>query len=253
MSVYVFLSYKDEDDGYHGFLGSLEAEEYTILNRLSERCTSPGILSTDELMTLSDIKDLLAKTQIKLYEVEKELTEEASQKLEKVRNSLGMTLESFDAYREEAPQLDLLLSFCIIDAGYSEIGETGEYESKNFIVLNPEEGVIPGLDELIQSGDITHIAVSYELMSFIDEWIDLDGRRILSEAQIAEDEVGWEIKRDSIGTEFEWWRHNIAYDDCEYDFTAMLFRAIRNNVLKSKRTGDAVLSSEEWSKRIEVL
>ena len=249
MSVYVLIGYKDEDDEYYGFLGSLEAEEYTILNRLSERCTSSGILSTDELKALSDVKDLLAKTQIKLYDVEKELTEEVNQKLENVRNSLGTALESFDIYREEAPQLDLLLSFCIIDAGYSEIGESGEYESENFEYVNTADEEVILFKEGIESGAVKHIALSEELLEVIGDWSEFDKRRVINEAQTSE------LDENAMETEIEWWRDNMAYfeDITSFNLTTILFRAIRNNVLKCKRTGDSVLSSVDWQKKIELL
>ena len=63
-------------------LGFLEATEYRLLKKLAEKCTYPGILSVDELKALSDVKDLLARAQIRLYEVEKELSEAGKQKLE---------------------------------------------------------------------------------------------------------------------------------------------------------------------------
>lgn len=244
MSVQVFIGYKDEDNEYHGFLGTLEAEEYTLLKRLSERCTSPGILPIGELKALSDIKDGLVRAWIKLYETSKELPETEKQGLEKVEKALGQAIEAFDAYREKAPQLDLLLSFCTIDAEYSE-----NEESENFEYIHTPDEEVPLLKESIEYGAIEHITVSAELVNAIYEWIELDGRRLLHLASMMEDD------KEAMKTEIEWWKDNIWYfeEEPDYDLTTMLFRALRNNEMKCIRTGKLVLSSVDWVKRIEVL
>lgn len=245
----VLIGYQDEDDNYHGFFGSLEAEEYRLLKRLSKRCTRPGILSIDELKALSDAKDLLAKAQIQLYDYEKQLLSEVSKKkLERLSKVLGMALESFDVYRKDAPQLDFLLSFCIIDMNSSEINEETGEKSENFQLVNEE--AVPGLKEPIEDGAFKYIAVPRDFVDAFWGWDELDGRRLLNEASSAmgDDE-------DIMQTEIEWWRDNIDYfeDESGLDLTTMLFRAMRNNVLKSKRTGEPVLAARDWSKRIEVL
>lgn len=249
MPMAVLIGYQDEDGDYHGFLGSLEAEEYRLLKRLSKRCTRPGILSIDELKALSDAKDLLAKAQIQLYDYEKQLLSEVSKKkLERLSKVLGMALESFDVYRKDAPQLDFLLSFCIIDMNSSEINEETGEKSENFQLVNEE--AVPGLKEPIEDGAFKYIAVPRDFVDAFREWDELDGRRLLNEASSAmgDDE-------DIMQTEIEWWRDNIDYfeDESGLDLTTMLFRAMRNNVLKSKRTGEPVLAARDWSKRIEVL
>ena len=53
MSAYALSGYKDEDDEYHGFLGCLEIEEYSLLKKLTEKCTYPDLLSVDKLKTLA--------------------------------------------------------------------------------------------------------------------------------------------------------------------------------------------------------
>ena len=156
-----------------------------------------------------------------------------------------------DVFRDEAPQLDFILSFCIIDAEYCEYSDENEYESKNFHYVNPDT---PGILESFEAGLIEYIAVSYGLVGSILEWIEFDGRRIFSGAQLSDTEAEWKLEGGAIDVEIDWWRDNIAYfEDCGYDFTTMLFRAIRNNILKSKRRGESILSSEDWSKRIEIL
>jgi len=247
----VLIGYTDENDEYYGFLGSLKVPEYVLLKKLSEKCKSSSILSIDELETLSDIKNLIAKTQIKLFDYEKDLSNSRKRKLEKVNQAIGNLLKSFDVFRDEAPQLDFILSFCIIDAEYCEYSDENEYESKNFHYVNPDT---PGIWESFEAGLIEYMAVSHELFGAIYEWIELDGRRIFDEAQNADTEAEWKRERGAIDVEIDWWRDNIAYfEDCEYEFTTMLFRAIRNNILKSKRRGESVLSERDWSKRIEIL
>lgn len=251
MPVAVLIGYKDDEGDYHGFLGTLKVKEYKLLRELAERSSSPSKLSVDELKTLSDAKDLLARAQIKLYEFEKELSETGKQKLEKVNKVLGKTLESFDVYHQDAPQLDFLLSFCLIDAQYSELEEkSSEYESKNFQYVEEGSNGSLLLEESIDEGIIKHIAIPEDLVSTISEWIDLDGRRLANEASMSEDDEG--VRE----TEIEWWRDNMGffeYETEDSDLTMMLFRALRNNVLKCERTGKPVLSSEDWPKRMELL
>lgn len=246
----MLIGYKDENDEYHGFLGSVKKEEYRLLNRLSKNCTSPDILSIDELKGLSDIKDLLARAQIRLYESEKELSEDKKQKLDTVKKALGEALESFDVYRKDAAQLDILLSFCVVDAQYSELNEkSGEYESKNFQDVDTSEEDVPLLYESIEADYVKHIAISEDFVGVISDWIMLDGGRILNEAVISEDD------EEALESEIEWWSDNIdVFEDAtSFNLTTMLFRALRNNVLKSERTGELVLSHKDWSERIEVL
>lgn len=243
------MGYQDEGGEYHGFEGSVDEAEYRLLRRLARRCVSPSILSIDELKALSDAKDLIAKAQIQLYDSERQLLSEASKKkLEKLSKVLGMALESFDIYRKDAPQLDFLLSFCIIDMNSSEINqETGE-KSENFQYVG--EDVVPGLKEPIESGAFKYIAVSKDFVDAIWEWDELDGRRLLDEASLATGD-----DEEVMETEIEWWRDNMGYfeDEPGLNLTTMLFRAVRNNVLKSKRTGKPVLAAGDWPRRIEVL
>lgn len=253
MSVDVFIGYKDENDEPHGFYGILEKKEYGLLKSISEKFNSPGILSTDELQALSDVKDILAKAQIKLYDIGRDLSESNKQKMEKISKVLGETLESFDVYRQDAPQLDFLLSFCIIDSHYVELDEdTDNYESNNLLYVSPDfiddDELITTIFESNVLSDASQLIVSEDMMNVISEWIDLDGRRYLIEASMTEDD------EYLIEEEIEWWRDNMSWFEYIHDFdlTLMLYRALRNNVLKSMRTGKLVLSHKDWSKRIEI-
>lgn len=336
MILKVFIGYKDEDEKYHGFLGLLEAKEYELLKTLAERFSSLDILSTDELKALSDIKNDLAEAQIKLHELEEEYFN--NNKFKKISDALGKVIESFDTYREDAPHLDFILSFCIIDASESDFED--DYQSGKFWKVYEDdaeeiemerptkekkadkeewinylasvravpvwtekyqpfpvsfrrlqqEGIegdhlegfgkktrrrvaeilcieskedcekvrreimekfqeLTPLNEKIEKDEVKHIDVSEELADVIYEWTELlDGRRILTEATMSEDNV------DAMEAEIEWWRDNMAYYDdiTEYNLTTMFFRAVRNNVLKCKRSGSRVLSSVNWSEKIEI-
>jgi len=241
MSVSVFIGYKDENNGYEGFVGAVTDEEYELLKRLSERCNDPGLLSIEELKAISDIKDSIVKAWMKIHETSKELESE-NQVLDTVERALGQAIEAFDAYNVKAPQLAFLLVFCIIDAKYFQ-----RDEGFDAISFDYEEAFI--LELPIEDGAIKHIAMSEELTWAVEEWIDLDGRRLMDEAFFSEDD------EDAMESEFEWWKENIRYFEelVEYDLTTMLFRALRNNEMKCIRTGKQVLSSIEWVKRIEIL
>lgn len=342
MSVKVLIGYKDAEDEYHGYLGNLDISEYRLLKKLSEECASPNVLSIDKLKLLSDAKDLIAKTRINLYEIEKEFSETEKQRLKKVNQSLGEALASFDIYRKDAPQLDFLFSFCGIDV--SESDSDSDYASGKFWevpedeeelevkrptkgkkanrdewikylvsdkiipvwnesfqpfpvyfrrLIKPEEGgvhlegfgkktrkrvaeilgietkedcervreEIHSLDESIAVSDIKHIAVSEDFVNTIYDWIECGGRRQMDEQMMSESEIGWVAKYDidlediSVATEIEWWRDNIDYIEyaTKYNLTTMLFRALRNNILKCERTGKTILSSKDWLKRMEIL
>jgi hypothetical protein len=248
MPVEVLIGYRD-DGGYHGYFGTLKVREYELLRRLAERASGPGNLSEDELKALSDVKDLIIKAQIRLHEIPSSSKERLYKYIE-VREALGRSSDSFNTFDDEAAQLRFLLSFCILDAQYLEWNdETDNYESENFEYVDQAEEEVPLLDESIEVGAIKHIAVSEGIVSTIYEWIALDGRRLLNEASMAEDD------EDMMETEIKWWRDNISYfeEEPDYDLTTMLFRALRNNELKCRRTGKPVLSSRNWSRRIEIL
>lgn len=344
MSVNVLIGYKDSESEYHGFQGFLEITEYKLLKRLAEKCAHSDILSIDELVDLSDVKDLLARAQIRLYEFEKGFSEAKKQKLESITNALGAILGSFDVYRKDAPQLDFLLSFCWIDASGSDSED--DYASGKFWAVNEDEeeyfedigvekptkgkkarrdewinylasvkaipvwdesfqpfqvdfrrlttpengGVhlegfgkktrrrvaeilgieakedcervqgeieesfpVSSFDESIAVGDIKHIAVSEDLVFVIVDWIELDGRRLICDASTSELEI--ELGGGVEESDFEWWRDKMTFSDAsaETNLTRILFKALRNNMLKCVRTGKLVLSSNDWSKRMELL
>lgn len=247
MSVEVLIGYQDEDDEYHGYLGALKRSEYGLLKKLSEKCTSQNVLSIDKLKLLSDAKDHIAKARTELYEIEKEFSKTEKQRLKEVKQLLGEALASFDTNNKDAPQLEFLLSFCIIDAFYSEESEeSGEYESKNFHYMDTED---PLLQENVESGAMEYIDVSEDFVNTIYDWIDCDGRRIINEASMAEE--WW----DTLENEIKWWKEHIDYldDRTEYNLTTMIFRCVRNNMLKCDRIEKPILSEIGWSKRIEIL
>ena len=107
----------------------------------------------------------------------------------------------------------------------------------------------PLMRESIKVGMIRWIEVSEDFMNVISEWIEEDGRRAVNEAIITEEEG------DAMETEIDWWKDNMQYfeEEVEFNFTEMVFRCLRNNVLKCVRTGKSILSSKDWSKRMEIL
>jgi len=344
----VFIGYESEKNEYQGFIGRLDIAQYELLKKLAEKCSRPDVLSIDKLEALSDAKDLLAQVYIKLYDYKEGLSEDEGRKVENVVKAMGEALESFDIYRDDAPQLDFLLSLFIMDASESDPDrdyESGKFQeldedeeklkvetprkgkkahSKEWIkylasvktipvwdeslqpfpvyfrrLIKPEEarshlegfgkktrkrvaeilGIknrkdckrvrreiekrFPqaGLEERIKAGDIKYIAVSEDFVDVIHEWFELGGRRQMAEQTMSEGEIEWiaevdiKIEDTAIATEIEWWRDNINYfeTETEYELTTMLFRAMRNNILKCARTGKLVISSPDWEKRIEIL
>jgi len=137
-----------------------------------------------------------------------------------------------------------------MDAQYSELNEkSGEYKSKNFQEVDTSEEAVPLLYESIEVDYVKHIIVSEDFVAVISDWFMLDGGRILNNAAISEDD------EEALESEIEWWIDNIDIfeDATSFNLTTMLLRALRNNVLKSERTGELVLSHKDWSKRIEIL
>lgn len=116
--------------------------------------------------------------------------------------------------------------------------------------MDTSEEEIPLLQESIDYGAVEFIDVSEDFVDTISEWTILDGRRILNEAALA---IGDD--EDVMETEITWWNDNVAFFEEKPDFilTTMLFRAVRNNVLKSRRTRKPALAARDWSKRIEIL
>jgi hypothetical protein len=241
--VEVFIGTQDDDGNYQGYLGTLETIEYTLLTTLITQCARHDVLSIDDLKRLSDIKDLLAQAQITLYDIENTLPETRKTQWATVNNALGETLDTFDQYRPDAPQLAFLLTFCILDAGYTEDNEP------RFQYMDTTEEDPAILDVSIEHGAIEYIEISDEFMNVIADWLALDGREIIELPMIVGDD--W----DSVDVEIAWWRDNMRRleADTEFNLTTLLFRAVRNNVLKSKRLRDHVLSHHDWPDRMEIL
>ncbi len=167
---------------------------------------------------------------------------------------LEETIESFDVFRENAPQLDFILSFCIIDSNwYAEIDEeTGLYRYPSFTYVNPHFKNDESRVNIYEANYLDlyeKLILSKDMLDVIVEWIDLDGGKHLNDAFMAE------CGEYTMETEIEWWRNNINYFEyaSNLDLTIMLFRTLRNNLLKSMRTGELVMSHKDWSKRTEIL
>ena len=243
----ILVGYQNEEGEYIGFRGSLRASDYRLLNALAKKCTSPKILSLEQLNALSNTKDLIAKAQIRIYEAESILG--GKKEYSEIHNAVGKALESFDAYRKDAPQLDFLLSFLIADLDNSHFDEEKREQSENFKDINATGENATVLSELIDQGVIKQILVPEDFVAAIAEWNELEGRTILDEASDATgDDEG------VLETEIYWWRDNIAFyeEEPDLELTTMLFRAVRNNVLKTMRTKEPVLASGDWQKLIEV-
>lgn len=208
----VFVGYKDKDNGYQGFIGKVSREEYELLRDLAEKCSRSNVLSWEKLYALSEAKDFLARAYIKIFEYMKNsmLSTKERRKAEKVAKAIGKALESFDIYRDDAPQLDFMLSFCIIDA--SESNPEDEYRTGKFWEIYEDEECFPerSLDERIKAGITKYILVEADISAPISEWIELDGRRQMTEQMISEGEIEWvaegssKIENTTVATEIEW-------------------------------------------------
>lgn len=248
MPVSVFIGYwsKDEED-YLGFYGELEEDEYELLKKLAEESSSPECLSDEELIALSDIKDNIARALIKLYETEKTLSEGVRNKLEIVEKVIGKALASFNVFRPDAPHLEFLFTFCVIDVLNAEYDEETDISKFTFLDISPDSGFDFSMIAILP--DLKIISINPALYDCLVDWMNFEGRRLMFE-QIWEEE-----DEDAIDSAIEWWRDNICIieEDCEYDITRVLFRMLRNNLLKVKRTKELVLTHRRWCNQIEFL
>ncbi len=70
------------------------------------------------------------------------------------------------------------------------------------------------------------------------------------EAQSSEGDIHAQI------TELEWWQDDSNWrwiEDSDSEDLTVVFRAIRNSLLKGIRTGEPVLASDKWIERIEII
>jgi len=81
-----------------------------------------------------------------------------------------------------------------------------------------------------------------------DEWMYLDGRTETTNTDMSEGD------KEAGESVLKYFREHLGHFDEESDeeLTFILFRAVRNSLLKSRRTGQPVISSKEWPERIEL-
>lgn len=233
-----FGDFMDESD--YGINVEMEQEDLTIIKKMIKTYEKKTEIQSIDFFILSEIKDKVARCWIELF-LSKEQTNTKGDYSE-LQNQLGKTLEFFNHYTEKLAYMNLLVKLIFILEKYREnVEDTLFYESVD------EEDT--WLKDNIDNCAIEYIQIDF--IGLLREWEYLEGPRLYSEAQGAEDDA------DAILTELEWWQdnHNWEYFEEHSDSNdlIMVFRAIRNSLVKSIRHNEPVLSSDKWMTKIEIL
>jgi len=239
MSQPVFIGYEDDNGEIYGYSLELITSQYNLLKKIAEKLSSEAIFEIDEIEALSMLKDKLVQVLMRIWELEGSY--DALGGLSKLEENIEDSLDSFRFYYNRIPQMEFLLNFCLVDHENAEYNDDGKlvYEYCKQIYPSDEEYQYYALP--VEEDVFHRIKVPPYIINTIDEWISLEGRQELIDIMSAD--------QDNEITKYEllkWWQENIFYfTETEYKLTAILFRALRNNLVKSKLKDKPILTTIE--------
>lgn len=244
-SIFIGTHINDEFSGYYG---ELKRRDFTLLDSVLTKITLGENMSSDAVFYLSNLKNQVANIWMKIYK-EKNTGYLKNLDLEPILKSIENVLESYNKYDKDVPQMGFLLNFIMLDFEYSK--EEDYNRISYFDRINPESEIYEGIETSIEHEVIPSYIIDGDLISALDEWETLEGPLLLSEAYYSEDD-----EEDALMTEINFWSDSnylCNYDWVEYPWTACIFRALRNNTIKSIYKNDDILGSRYWKKRLEIL
>jgi hypothetical protein len=230
------------NDEFSGYYGELKKHDFTILDNILKKVTLGKGISEDAVFYLSNLKNMTANIWMEIYK-EKNNGNLKNLDLVPILKNVETVLESYNKYDKDVPHMGFLLNFIMLDFEYSK---EEDYNSISYFeMINYESDIYEVENTLIP----TYI-IDGDLIAALSEWESLEGPRLLREASFSEgDEV-------ALMTEIDFWSDdNYLCDDdyVDYPWTACIFRALRNNTIKSIYKKCDILGSRYWKKRMEIL